>query len=272
MKNLGTFEGHLQSIQKAFARGQIRSDHDIHFDQYFSHLKGDHLSSGTSILSRSIGGCTSTVLEGLLQTRHHLELLFLGPGSGYECFDARNIIHAHKKTCFIDTVALTPFAPDITPHHDKKQHTHISPFVRHQWIGEFPHIPDVPQGKYNVVSDQLGALFYASTKNPPQAIKTAYTYANPHFGFIVNEVIHAFPDSLRFDDKGKKEDPKEKQFEEWEKIKAPEDAFIRSDQSAILIRGALPLIGNVPVFSSTVQMCDAVRDICKKLCANSTSV
>lgn len=263
MQNLGTFEEHLRSIQKAFARGQIRSDEEICFDQYLSHLKGNRLSSEASVLSRNTGKCTSAVLKALLETKQHLELLFLGPGSGYECFDAQNMIHDRGGTCYIDTIALTPFAPDIAPHHDIKQHTLIPPFVRHQWIGKFPYISGVPQGKYNIVSDQLGALFYASTKDPSRAIKTAYAYANPNFGFIVNEVIHAHPDSILIDDDA---DPREKQFEEWENIKAPEDTFIRSDQSAILIRGAQPLIGDVPVFPSTVQMCSAVRDICKKLC------
>jgi hypothetical protein len=173
---------YLQGIRRAEQDGLIAYSHSLrdesvrraHLSDEYSHIgdgHGEPLSlkyTNTRPLS-----FVARQLLGLYRSDSDIRFLELGPGAGVACAAVNRLL----PRAAIDTVSLTPLNPYLRFRRDdlyeciaesRAQQEGLSyffdacslPFVRYQYIGQFPSDVSLPKESYHFIYENYGAIFY----------------------------------------------------------------------------------------------------------------
>jgi hypothetical protein len=173
---------YLQGIRRAEQDGLIAYACGIHdesvrraslSDEYSHIVDGD--GEALSLKYTNTRPLSFVARQLLSLYRNHMDVRFLelGPGAGVACAAVNRLL----PRAAIDTVSLTPLNPYLRFRRDdlyecigesRSQQEDLSyffdacspPFVRYQYIGQFPSDVSLPKESYHFIYENYGAIFY----------------------------------------------------------------------------------------------------------------
>lgn len=216
--------------------------------------------------TRPLGEVGRLTLSFIIHVREKTRTLFLGPGAGRECFDARAIAERHNRTLEVTTVALTPVAPDLAVWEKAEDSIlKVPPFIDTQLIGNF-HELDLQRVRPNWIYDQFGPLFHGSAKTDVHKTNGVPTVA--HYREMLQKLMAcSAPTSCIVQEYVNNDDHSQC----WKDMAGPNDVLFQCHRSSVLLRQALPFIqtkrgaSSIQRFRDIVAFEDALRATLKQL-------
>jgi hypothetical protein len=233
---MASFGLYSESVRSAAKEGNIVYKDDGLHDPYTHYNGWKNLLVRMPSNTRPLGEIGRLTLLYIKQLRQKTETLFLGPGAGRECFDARNVAAEHKRRIGVTTITLTPVAPDIAlwerPEPDSESPlVVVPPFIDKQYVGNLTEM-NIDALRADWIYDHFGPLFHGSAKPYNTDIDTPekQDYRN-NLDVVLR---HASSTSCIVQERLNLP----AQADAWEELATPSDVLMYSRRSAVLLRNA----------------------------------